>query len=185
MDLTSRTTRHGGEMLARIRTSLGNELELLSEELTRRLTGRLEMGEVEQLTLVDDERIQFVQQRMRRLGQLVAGLAGVDHGSIWSDRAGFGSIVRVRDCLTDEVDTYELMTGEFVDPAEGHVSLSSPIGHALTGARVGDEVSVTTPVGERRFEVLSVLTLPARLGIRDGAGDRRRERRASGKLHPA
>ena len=171
--------------MARIRTSLGSELEMLSEELTSRLAGRLESGDTEELAQADDERLHFVQQRVRRLGQLVAGLAGAGHGSIWSDRAGFGSIVRVRDCLTDEVDTYELMTGEFVDPAEGHVSLSSPIGHALIGARAGDEIAVTTPVGERRFEVLSVLSLPARLGIRDGAGDRRRERRASGELNPA
>lgn len=155
-------------MLAQLRTSLGSELESLSEELTARLAGHLTQTDPPVGPAADDERVQFIQQRMRQLGQLVAGLARMDQAMIWRDRAGFGSIVCVRDRATGAESTYTLMTGDLADLNSGHVSLTSPIGHALLGRRAGDAVSVTTLRGERWFDILSVVTLPRRLGMSDG-----------------
>ena len=42
------------------------------------------------------------------------------------------------------------------DPANNKISHESPLGKALMGKRVGDEVSITTPKGEKVYKVVSV-----------------------------
>ena len=138
-------------MIAEIRARLGGELERLSAELA-----------VETSISTEAEAARL---RVATLGRLVAGLATVDPAALPADRAGFGSVVRARDLTTGEESLYTLMTGDLADPDEGHVSLASPIGHALLGRAPGDRVAVATPRGERRFELVSLLTLPQRVGL--------------------
>lgn len=42
------------------------------------------------------------------------------------------------------------------DPLEGKISNESPIGQALMGKKVGDKVTVETPKGEIKYEVVAV-----------------------------
>ena len=49
--------------------------------------------------------------------------------------------------------TYTLVSAPEADPAEGKVSVDSPIGKALMGARVGDTVKLETPRGVRELKV--------------------------------
>jgi transcription elongation GreA/GreB family factor len=89
--------------------------------------------------------------------------------AIPEDGAGFGSMVVVEDVDLGGRETYTLMTGEQLDIEAGQVSLASPIGRALLGARPGAVLSVTTPRRVRRLHVLSVGT-----GPRDRGGAPRR-----------
>ena len=52
-----------------------------------------------------------------------------------------------------------------MDLDAGQVSLASPIGRGLLGARQGQEVTIRLPVGERTFKVIELLTLPQQLGV--------------------
>ncbi len=40
---------------------------------------------------------------------------------------------------------------------EGKISCSSPLGDSLTGKKVGDEVSFMTPLGQTKFNVVSIM----------------------------
>jgi transcription elongation factor GreA len=48
---------------------------------------------------------------------------------------------------------------EDADPDRGWISTASPIGRALVGKEVGDEVTVPTPNGIREFEVVKLTTI--------------------------
>jgi transcription elongation GreA/GreB family factor len=50
----------------------------------------------------------------------------------------------------------------------GQVSMASPIGQGLLGARKGEEVTIELPRGERRFKVLDFLTLPQQMEVGKG-----------------
>ena len=50
--------------------------------------------------------------------------------------------------------------GYEVDPARGRVSWVAPIARALLKARAGDEVTLHTPAGRERLEILDVQYLP-------------------------
>ena len=48
---------------------------------------------------------------------------------------------------------------EDADATKGLISTSSPIGKAIVGKQAGDEITVPTPTGVRRFEMISLSTI--------------------------
>ena len=54
---------------------------------------------------------------------------------------------------------YQLVMPEDADVDKGLISTASPIGRALLNKEEGDEVSVITPNGSRRFELVKLLTI--------------------------
>jgi transcription elongation factor GreA len=55
--------------------------------------------------------------------------------------------------------TYQLVMPEDADATKGMISTASPIGRALLGKEVGDEVVVPTPNGQRVFELVKLVTI--------------------------
>jgi transcription elongation factor GreA len=97
-----------------------------------------------------------------RLGQLQARLrmlSMVDMSRIPRDRVGLGSWVTVLDLDKDEEVTYQLLTSEEADVAQGRISTTSPIGKALLGKQVGDTVKITIPGGTREMEITKLVTI--------------------------
>ena len=74
------------------------------------------------------------------------------------DRAGFGSTVHLREAEGNTL-VYQLVMAEDADPGRGWISTASPIGRALMGKEVGDEVTVPTPNGIREFEIVKLTTI--------------------------
>jgi transcription elongation factor GreA len=67
--------------------------------------------------------------------------------------------VVVLDTKRDEEITYHLVTTEEADAPNGKVSTTSPIGRALLGKQVGDEVRVQSPGGVKELEILKITTI--------------------------
>ncbi len=51
---------------------------------------------------------------------------------------------------------YELVGAAEADPKQGRISNESPLGKALLGRRVGDEVKVNAPAGTLSFRVTAI-----------------------------
>lgn len=101
----------------------------------------------------------FVNARLNQLKKRLAEMSMVDFTKIPHDRVGLGSTVVVLDTHRDEEITYNLVTSEEADPAHGHISTTSPIGRALLGKEVGDEVRVQSPGGVKQLEILKLTTI--------------------------
>jgi transcription elongation factor GreA len=54
---------------------------------------------------------------------------------------------------------YKLVTTEEADVEKGLISTTSPIGKALLNRKVGDEVQVATPAGQKEFEIVRLTTI--------------------------
>ena len=104
------------------------------------------------------ERQRLVESQISLLQKRVSEIALMNLDKLPRDRAAFGSTVELREAGGDTV-TYELVMAEDADPSKGHISTASPIGRALVGKEVGDEVRVPTPGGQREFEVVKLVTL--------------------------
>jgi regulator of nucleoside diphosphate kinase len=63
--------------------------------------------------------------------------------------------------------TIRLAYPEEADAGKGHVSVLSPLGNAVLGACVGDEVRFSTPMGERRARVTGIHFQPEAAGLYD------------------
>ena len=72
------------------------------------------------------------------------------------DTVTLGSIVRVRDIAEDFEETYEIVGSQEANPRAGRISDDSPVGQGLHGHRAGETVTISAPVGELKFEILSV-----------------------------
>jgi transcription elongation factor GreA len=86
--------------------------------------------------------------------QLVAAV--VREVETQTDTVGFGSRVEVEDAATGKTQTYTLVSAPEAAPGEGKLSIDSPVGKALVGARVGKTVKITTPRGDRALKVTSI-----------------------------
>jgi transcription elongation factor GreA len=105
------------------------------------------------------ERQGMVNARLNQLKQRLAEMSMIDFSKIPRDRAGLGSKVVVLDTTRDEEITYNLVTTEEADAANGKVSTTSPIGRALLGKEVGDVVKVQSPGGVKELEILKLTTI--------------------------
>ncbi|HEX9885339.1 MAG TPA: GreA/GreB family elongation factor [Longimicrobiales bacterium] len=161
-------------MIDEIRDKIEAEIERLIHELNRELPERigkaLELGDLRENAehKAALERQQFVQARIGHLQSRVAELNKIDLKAMPFDRVGFGSKVRVLDAHLNEEKDFTLVAGDFMDFDKGHISLESPIGRGLMGARVDDEVMVELPVGPRTFRILDLVTLPQQIGAKPG-----------------
>jgi len=159
-------------MLDEIRQRIEDEIERLSQELNVELPDRInkavELGDLRENAEYKSalERQQFVQARISHLQSRVAELSKIDVDAMPADRVGFGSKVKVRDHFMDEEVDFTIVAGDFMDLDSGQVSLASPIGRGLLGARDGEEVVVSLPVGERTFTILKLRTLRQQVGMK-------------------
>jgi transcription elongation factor GreA len=71
--------------------------------------------------------------------------------------AHLGSSVRLRDLDYDDDLTIKLVSSYEADPAKDLISISSPMGAAIMGAGVGQEVEVDAPGGKQRYRILELL----------------------------
>ena len=74
------------------------------------------------------------------------------------DQAGFGSRVQLED-EEGESNSWQLVFAEFADFDDRMISLASPLGRAILGARPGDRIRLEAPGGARRFQVIEIVTV--------------------------
>jgi len=101
----------------------------------------------------------FVNARLGQLRKRLAEVSMIDFTKIPHDRVGLGSTVVVLDVKRDEEVTYNLVTSEEADAANGKISTTSPIGRALLGKEEGDSVRVQSPGGVKELEIRKLTTI--------------------------
>ena len=79
----------------------------------------------------------------------------IDPKTLSGDKVVFGATVT----LIDEEDKkvrYQLVGQTEADARVGRISYNSPLGRALIGRQKGDEVDVSTPAGDRSYEIAKI-----------------------------
>jgi len=133
----------------------------LRHELPREIQKAREMGDLRENAEYKAalERQSFVRSRIGQLQRRLEELSRLNLDALPRDRIHLGSRVRVLDVEADTETTYELVIAENADPAQGRISIASPVGRGLVGKEEGDDVRVRTPSGVRNFEIISVQTI--------------------------
>jgi transcription elongation factor GreA len=72
-----------------------------------------------------------------------------------SDRVGIGATVEVE--VEGDMETYRIVGSAESDPSTGQISIESPLGKALLGAKPGETVSVTIPDGSSiKYKIVKI-----------------------------
>lgn len=80
----------------------------------------------------------------------------VDESSHQPDTAHIGSKVVVKDLQWGDELEFTLVGGFEADPANNLISVTSPLGEALLGKGIGNQVEVVAPAGTQKYEILRI-----------------------------
>jgi len=58
--------------------------------------------------------------------------------------------------MDGEVETYTIVSPAESAPELGRISYESPVGHSLLKHKVGDEITVTVPIGALHYRIIAV-----------------------------
>ena len=89
------------------------------------------------------------------LDDLLSRAMVIDPTTLSGDKVVFGATVTLLDEEKKKV-RYQLVGQAEADARIGRISYNSPLGRALIGKQVGEEVEVTTPAGDRYYEVAKI-----------------------------
>jgi transcription elongation factor GreA len=102
------------------------------------------------------ERQSFLEGKINELKAIIGKSEVLEVESGPADRIVFGRTAHLYNLQTDEEITYQLLGPYESDPENGKISVTSPLGQALIGKEVGDEISVRTPGGVQEYEILEI-----------------------------
>lgn len=98
----------------------------------------------------------FVEGRIRELENVLKNASIIDEGAARANIVALGRTVIVREVGTDYEETYTIVGSLEADPQNGRISNESPLGKALLGKKKGQKVTVESPGGEMKFEILKM-----------------------------
>jgi len=142
-----------------------DELEKLKYEfkvdLPKRISEAREYGDLKENAEYHAarERQSFVKARIAQLTDQLNKLNDLNMTDIPDDKVGYGSTVTVLDMNLDEEIDFTFVSSNEVNPSEGKISVSSPIGAAMQNKKAGDIVEVAIPAGKRKYIIKKIVTI--------------------------
>lgn len=141
------------------RADLENELNTLRNDRLPALAARLADAREDPATRDEDAGLLELQEEQRRLERRATELERLlasarEIAPTSGGVVALGSRVEIEE--DGEHEAFQLVDPREANAAEGRISIISPVGKALLGHKVGDEVMVPLPGGDRRLHVVSV-----------------------------
>ena len=99
----------------------------------------------------------LIESRVIAINDLIARANVIDVTKIDNDgKVIFGSTVKLRDLGSEKLISYKLVGQDEADIKKNLIFFKSPIGKAIIGKDKGEMITVNTPSGEKKFEILEV-----------------------------
>ena len=98
----------------------------------------------------------FIESRIKELENKLADCRIIEIANLSSETVVFGATVVIVDLQSNQEKQYTLVGQDEADLKDGKISVQSPVGRALIGHRVGDQVEVATPAGKAEYEIKSL-----------------------------
>jgi transcription elongation factor GreA len=139
---------------------LQEELEYLRSvrraEVAERIHAAKEGGDIMENAAYDEAKNEqaFLEGRILTLETMLKKAIVIEKDET-SDTVALGSTVTVTERGSTS-ETFQIVGSAEANPTNGRISYESPVGRALLGSRVGDEIAVSTPDGVRHFQILAI-----------------------------
>lgn len=149
-------TQEGADAL---RQELQHRKSTLRTEITQAIAEAREHGDLKENAEYHAAREQqgFNEGRIKDIESKLADAQIIDVSRITpSGKVIFGATVTLIDADNDEEVRYKIVGEDEADLKSGKISIMSPIARAIVGKTEGDVVVVSTPSGEREYEVETV-----------------------------
>ncbi len=97
-----------------------------------------------------------IEARIEELEKILKNAEVVDEEEVDLDKISVGCKVKIMDLEFDEELEYKVVGSTEANSLTGKISNESPVGKAMIGAKVGDIITVETPVGELQYKILEI-----------------------------
>lgn len=127
------------------------------EEIAKRLRAAIDQGDLSEnadYTSAKEDQA-FLEGRIQETERLLSNVVIIDNVTKNLEEVGIGDHITIQEGKTP-AEKYHLVGPKEADPGNGRISLESPIGKALLGRKVGEEVIADTPGGSIRFKILKI-----------------------------
>jgi transcription elongation factor GreA len=141
-------------------TNLKAELDELATVRRREVAARIkearEFGDISENAEYDDAKNEqaMLEARIAQLEEKLRSATVIDSSDLGTDIVRVGSVVHVKE--GNKSTKYTIVGSAEASPAEMKLSNESPVGKALLGRKRGEEVTFTTPKGERRLKITKI-----------------------------
>jgi transcription elongation factor GreB len=141
---------------ARLEAELRRLVEIERPEVVKTVAWAASLGDRSENAdyIYGKRRLREIDRRVRFLIKRLEGAQIVHSSGRETDQVLFGATVRVKSAAGEK--TVTIVGVDEVDPAHGRVSWVSPIAKALLKARAGERVTLRTPAGEEKLDILEV-----------------------------
>ncbi|MBQ2890717.1 MAG: transcription elongation factor GreA [Clostridia bacterium] len=132
---------------------LEDELEYLKtvkrKEVSAKIKEALGFGDLSENAEYDEAKNEQgqVEVRIVQLEKMLKNAKVIDQDDVEIDKVGLGTKVKVYDVDMEEEIEYSMVGSTEADPDKNKISDESPVGKALMGKKVGEEVEISTPAG--------------------------------------
>ncbi|MGI6362794.1 MAG: transcription elongation factor GreA [Bacillota bacterium] len=141
---------------------LEEELEALRtvrrREVAERIKEALSFGDITENAEYDDAKQEqaFLEGRILYLEKTLRNARVLEEDEISAEKVGIGSKVLLRDLEYNEELEYTIVSSAEANPNDNKISISSPVGKAISGKPVGSIVEVVVPAGTLKYEILGI-----------------------------
>ncbi len=146
------------EGFAKLKAELDELLNVRRPALAARLHEAIKQGDLSENAdyITAKEEQGFLEGRILELNAAVHNAVLIEENTARDGRIRLGCHVTVREDGFDDTEIYHVVGPTEANPAAGKISHESPLGSALMGHKVGDNVRVSAPAGEITFRILKV-----------------------------
>ena len=142
--------------------ALENELDILKvvkrKEVAQKIKEAREQGDLsenaEYDAAMDEQR--DIEERIKEIEKILKNADVVDEEEVDLDKISVGCTVVLYDVEFEEEVEYKIVGSIEANSLAGKISNESPLGAALLGKSVGEEISVETQVGVMEYKVLKI-----------------------------
>ncbi len=145
------------EGLEKLKAELENLIEVRRGEVLERIQRAKELGDTADNPEYEEAQNEqaFVESRIMELERTIKAAEVVQKEKTKATHIKFGHKVTV-ETEAGEKRKYTIVGSPESDPLEGKISNESPVGKALLGKKVGDEIEVNAPKGLVKLKVLTI-----------------------------
>jgi transcription elongation factor GreA len=145
------------EGLANLKAELDELTTRRRREVAQRIREAREFGDISENAEYDDAKNEqaMLEARIAGLEEKLRSATVIDSSDIGTDVVGVGSVVHVKD-EAGKSTKYTIVGSAEASPTEMKLSNESPVGKALLGHRRGEQVTISTPKGERKLKITKI-----------------------------
>jgi len=99
------------------------------------------------------ERQALIEGRINDIQAKIATAEVVDPSKVKENKVVFGATVTLLDLADDEEVTYQIVGVDEANVKEGKISVLSPVARALIGRKQGESITVSSPKGDKEYEI--------------------------------